>query len=1132
MSGFRRTYHEALNDPLVGRTIAQYDILARVGGGAMGVVYQARDAKLGRLVALKFLPQQWSHDESAKQRFVREAQAASATEHPNICTIHDIETADDGQLFIVMAFYEGPTLKQRLESGPMTVDESIEIATQIADGLAKAHAQGVVHRDIKPGNVMLTEDGVRILDFGLATFVDALKLTAENASFGTPAYMSPEQVRGQAADARSDVWAAGVVLYEMLAGHVPFQGAYAEAIAHAIRNEAPEPLHAKRPEVPEDVEQLVFRALHKDPAVRFQSGRQLARSLHHIRGVSLPLELRTAPVVSPSRDRSSRIRPRMLVNVAAAVMLAAGVGAAWWITRPVERIAVVVAPVSNQTGFEELQPFRLALTNLLTVHLSNAESVRVVPYERVLQVLRRFLFNQADVASREVVEAIAADSGARFVLVPTLQYDGGVWKARIEIRAPDTGLNVYTYQTAGVSTSIATDAAFAFMRDLAVHVDQHLSSPRVAARRWFWFSDRSSGPSVRSLDAARHLEEGLRAYHALEFAAARRAFTAAAERDRRSALVMAWLTRVDMLMRQDDEAGESAARALALIDAQTPRDDSLFIEAVTAEAKRDFETANARYRELVRRYADEPSWLMELAGFQDRRTQNAEAIATYHQALTLDSRVTRARLELCRLYSPNRTNEPVRAKAEGEQALNTYRRLGDKAGEAQALFCLVDVLRVGSAAERAQALTYATSALEILDSIGHEYNRARAENYVALIAGSGGDMPAAVTHWERALAGARATGNRLLTPRVLNNLGVAYQALGDRARAVESYRQSYALNEELGDQQEAARTRANAGAILIEYGNIEEGLRDVQSAQRVAENLTDKTFEVLCLQLIAAYHRQTGRYDEATRVLTQALNIAVERGLATRMISSSIDLARVHLDAGRYEEARGLLVKALTDESGRESQRAHALLGLAHLRVGRFDAAESEFALAMKDVRRRGDVLPFLRLSLGELAYERGQMERAKEELRLAATTRSEGGLSDSASAEAGALLDVLTASVSARSGIDACIRESEEKRRLSLQTRCRVYQARASVRQGASAMALEALSHVPSTSGFDPGPEVLAQIHHWRAVALATMGKSAEAASERARASAAIATVRQALPSRDQQTFLMRRDLRAYSPN
>ena len=222
---------------------------------------------------------------------MREAQAASATQHPNICTIHDIETADDGQLFIVMAFYDGPTLKQRLESGPMAVDESLEIATQIADGLAKAHAQGVVHRDIKPGNVILTEDGVRILDFGLATFADALKLTAENASFGTPAYMSPEQVRGQAADARSDVWAVGVVLYEMLAGHVPFQGSHAEAIAHAIRHEAPEPLRTK-PEISEEIEQLVFRSLHKDPSVRYQDGRALARALRQARGLSLPHDLR------------------------------------------------------------------------------------------------------------------------------------------------------------------------------------------------------------------------------------------------------------------------------------------------------------------------------------------------------------------------------------------------------------------------------------------------------------------------------------------------------------------------------------------------------------------------------------------------------------------------------------------------------------------------------------------------------------------------------------------------------------------------------------------------------------------------------------------------------------------------
>jgi len=160
-------------DPLVGTTVAHYDILAKIGGGGMGVVYSARDAKLGRTVALKFLPPQWSHDESAKQRFIREAQAASATDHPNICTIHDIAEAGDGRLFLVMAHYEGQTLKQKIEAGPLDVETAIEIAAQVAEGLTKAHAQGIVHRDIKPGNLLVDLKGVvKVLDLGLARFTD------------------------------------------------------------------------------------------------------------------------------------------------------------------------------------------------------------------------------------------------------------------------------------------------------------------------------------------------------------------------------------------------------------------------------------------------------------------------------------------------------------------------------------------------------------------------------------------------------------------------------------------------------------------------------------------------------------------------------------------------------------------------------------------------------------------------------------------------------------------------------------------------------------------------------------------------------------------------------------------------
>src|SRR6185503_13617396 len=233
--------------------------------------------------------------------------------------------------------------------------------------------------------------------FGLATFVDALKLTAENTSFGTPAYMSPEQVRGQAADARTDVWAAGVVLYEMLAGHVPFQGSHAEAIAHAVRHEAPATLRSTRPEIPEEIEQLVFRALHKEPSVRYQSGRELARALRQIRGLSIPLELRTAPVVAPPIDRrgpvASRTRRRRWALALAAVAVLAVAG--WWFMTPA-RTPVVVAPVVNQTGYPALDSYRLALTLTLVRELTDAPTIAVLPWSETLERVRGAIASGTD----------------------------------------------------------------------------------------------------------------------------------------------------------------------------------------------------------------------------------------------------------------------------------------------------------------------------------------------------------------------------------------------------------------------------------------------------------------------------------------------------------------------------------------------------------------------------------------------------------------------------------------------------------------------------------------------------------------------------------------------------------------
>jgi serine/threonine protein kinase/Tfp pilus assembly protein PilF len=254
---------------MIGKTISHYKILGKIGEGGMGVVYKAEDTKLKRVVALKFLPKEFTADPEAKERFVQEAQAAGALDHPNICTVYEIDEVS-GQTFIVMAFIEGQNLKDRLKSGFLELEEAIGIGIHVAEGLQEAHEKGIIHRDIKPANIILTEKGqAKIMDFGLAKLSWGVDLTKTATIMGTAAYMSPEQAKGGKVDHRTDIWSLGAMLYEMLTGERPFKVAHDQAVLYAILNEDPEPITKIRRDIPKELEKIVKKALEKDPKKRY-----------------------------------------------------------------------------------------------------------------------------------------------------------------------------------------------------------------------------------------------------------------------------------------------------------------------------------------------------------------------------------------------------------------------------------------------------------------------------------------------------------------------------------------------------------------------------------------------------------------------------------------------------------------------------------------------------------------------------------------------------------------------------------------------------------------------------------------------------------------------------------------------
>jgi non-specific serine/threonine protein kinase len=442
---------------LIGKTISHYKILEKLGEGGMGVVYKAEDAKLKRIVALKLLSSHSLGTQVEKTRFVHEAQAAAALDHPNICTVYEIDEVG-AQTFITMAYVEGQSLRDKTESGPLKLEETLSFATDIARGLQEAHEKNIVHRDIKSANIMVTRKGqAKITDFGLAKLAGSTRVTKTGTSVGTVAYMSPEQARGEEVDQRSDIWSLGVVLYEMLTGRLPFRGDRQEAVTYQIVHEDPEPVTALRSGIPMELERIAGKCLEKEASNRYQ----------HVDEVLVDLgRVKKAPTSKPRKSLIKYAIPASVVLLAAVLLI---------IFKPFQSettpVRLAVLPFEN-LGAPEDEYFADGITDEIISKLA------VMPGLSVISRTSAKLYKNTDKGLREIGQELGAD----YVLEGTIRWDkrGEREKVRITPQLINVSDDVHLWAE---NYEREIEEIFAVQADIASQIAEALDITLLASER-------------------------------------------------------------------------------------------------------------------------------------------------------------------------------------------------------------------------------------------------------------------------------------------------------------------------------------------------------------------------------------------------------------------------------------------------------------------------------------------------------------------------------------------------------------------------------------------------------------------------------------------------------------------------
>jgi eukaryotic-like serine/threonine-protein kinase len=926
----------------------RYEIVQLLGQGGMGAVYKAKDLELDRLVALKVIRPEMAANPEILRRFKQELILARQITHRNVIRIFDLGEAD-GIKFITMEYIEGQDLKSHVaEKNKLSVEESVRIVEQVCLALEAAHAEGVVHRDLKPQNIMMDKQGkAAVMDFGIARSVESGGMTQTGMLMGTPDYMSPEQVMGQHVDARSDLFTLGVIFYELLTASAPYRADTTQAAMYKRLQDVPRPAAEVDPNVPRLLSDIVTKCLQIDPALRYQSAREILQDLEAWRGgakgsIAIPIAPRR-PVVSAPLSfldwfKDSR---KWLVPALAAVI---ALGAFLVIKKPgfhsaakpsAPAMSLAILPFRNASGDASLDWLGASLANMLSTDVGESARLRTVSQDRLLQVLSDLRITPNAPIDPATLRQLAEFSKADTLV--TGQY--ARFGSQIRIDATVQDLKRDTTVPITIEGVDEKDIPRAVDR-LAESIRQKLALPGNVLKE---LKASSFQPDSSSEEALRDYNQGISFQRDGKYQEAQNQLEAATKADPNFALAFARLAQTDSSLGYDSEAEQSAQTATTLSQG-LPDAEKYLIAAIRSQVAKNYPEAIKAYANLTKVSPDNSDVQSALAGLYKDSGNLTKAREYYQKILSANPKDSTATLELGRL------------------AL--------KSGDPQGSF---DPLN------RAYSLSILA---------GNDEEQATSLHLMAVAYGMLGKPEEDLRNEQQAVAIWRRVGEKRGLAFSLNEMAAAQASLGKPKDALASYQEALNLRREIGDKGGLGDSLIDFGSFDDDRGDHDEALKMYKEALQLERNLGNEGLQALCLNNIGTAYANKGQFEDALTYYQQALQLREKSNVQADIVDAVHNLGEASAAMGQYGQAISYYLRALDLRRSMDDRRGAAIesYGLATLfdYQGRFGAAVNSMQESLKTFRDIKDKTPWMAKMLdgyGEALILAGRGDEAKSYL-------------------------------------------------------------------------------------------------------------------------------------------------------